>query len=236
MMATRFGSEMLHATTSPGARVPLHSNVDVGTHFFRKARHLGRADTNRAKAFMSTSVDRLRKPFGRVSQDFPRQNVFAVTLNPFGRGYLKDETGNRRYWPIRCGATWKPDQRLERGKLIAVRDQLWAEAVRRFNQGEAWWLTERELEQAQAESTAAREDVSLWHEDIEQFIEGKTEVATEEIWCECFGVRAIKDRTPQQLWAIAATLTRLGWERGYVRVEKDGKPVRLRGYKKKPQE
>jgi putative DNA primase/helicase len=103
---------------------------------------------------MSTSVDRLRKPFGRVSQDFPRQNVFAVTLNPFGRGYLKDETGNRRYWPMRCGAAWELGQRLDKTKLIDVRDQLWAEAVRRFRQDEAWWLTECELELARVSQLA----------------------------------------------------------------------------------
>jgi putative DNA primase/helicase len=61
-----------------------------------------RGDIERTKAFMSRSTDHYRPSYGRRSQDFPRQCAFAGTTN--ADGYLGDETGNRRFWPVKVGA------------------------------------------------------------------------------------------------------------------------------------
>lgn len=110
---------------------------------------LSRSEASRIKAFMSSSCDRFRPSYGRHAQDFRRQCAFVGTLNPEG-GYLKDPTGARRFWVVRCGDATDIDA------LRRDRDQLWAEAVHRFRAGEPWWLDTPDLEAAAAEAQDER--------------------------------------------------------------------------------
>ena len=82
----------------------------------------------------------LRPPYGKHLLARPRQCVFAGTINPLGEGYLLDQTGARRIWPIAC------EDMVDLAGLEATRDQLWAEAVHRFKAGATWWLETPELE------------------------------------------------------------------------------------------
>ena len=97
---------------------------------------LGRADVSRIKSFLSRTNDRYRPPYERYVVDVPRQCVFAGSVNP--DTYLRDETGNRRFWPIRCG-------RIDVDNLRRDRDQLWGEAVAMHARGAIWWLADPEL-------------------------------------------------------------------------------------------
>lgn len=94
--------------------------------------------------------------YGRRSQDFPRQCVFAGTTN--ADAYLADETGNRRFWPVKVGA-------IDLDALRRDRDQLWAEAVAAFKAGEKWWL-DGETEKAAAEEQAERRIGDPWEQLI----------------------------------------------------------------------
>jgi hypothetical protein len=82
-----------------------------------------KADVNRFKNFVSQTVDRARPAFGRSRIDRPRRCIFVGTTND--DEYLKDQTGNRRHWPVKLKESWRID--LER--LQSERDQLWAEAA-----------------------------------------------------------------------------------------------------------
>jgi predicted P-loop ATPase len=81
---------------------------------------LRRVDSESYKAFFSASIDSFRAPYGRSNEECPRQCIFIGTTNH--TDYLSDNTGNRRFWPVQTHHyKWK--------SLVAVRDQLFAEAV-----------------------------------------------------------------------------------------------------------
>lgn len=81
---------------------------------------ISKAEVERVKAFASRRVDRARPAYGRSRQDRPRRCVFFASTNH--DAYLKSQTGNRRFWPVRTG-------HIDVARLTAERDQLWAEAA-----------------------------------------------------------------------------------------------------------
>ncbi len=79
-----------------------------------------KADQNAFKAFLTTSIDKFRPPYGKDEVQVPRRCVIAITTNDYEP--LQDTTGNRRYWPMLC---------TKRASFLDValeRDQVWAEA------------------------------------------------------------------------------------------------------------
>ena len=94
---------------------------------------LQRSDLEIIKGFLTKTVDRYRAPYARRSKAHPRQCIFFGTTN--SSDYLRDPTGNRRYWPIDAGAG-KPKKSVFEDLIKAEVDQIWAEAVVRSNAGE----------------------------------------------------------------------------------------------------
>ena len=78
------------------------------------------------KNFISKQVDSYRAAYGRRVEDHPRQCIFIGTTN--STAFLRDDTGNRRFWPVRLGAQ-PPEKTVWNDLTQAVIDQLWAEAV-----------------------------------------------------------------------------------------------------------
>lgn len=113
---------------------------------------LQRGETDTQKAFFTQAWDKFRPPYGAVMETFPRRCIFVGTVNPdeCERGYLKDRTGNRRYWPVYCESS------IDVAGVRAVRDQLFAEAVYRYRAGEKWWLDQIESEGFERSVTADR--------------------------------------------------------------------------------
>lgn len=77
------------------------------------------------KGFITRMVDKVRPPYGRRVVEIPRQCVFFGTTNH--EEYLRDDTGNRRFKPVKVG-------QLDFEMLACDRDQLWAEALFIFNE------------------------------------------------------------------------------------------------------
>jgi putative DNA primase/helicase len=122
---------------------------------------IGRAEVSRIKAFVTRTTDRFRPPYGRHTIEVPRQCVFAGTVNP--DTYLRDETGNRRFWPLRCGT-------IDIAALARDRDQLWAEAVARYREGATWWLDDPTLIQAAGEAQQERFQADAWDAKIDRWL------------------------------------------------------------------
>lgn len=99
-------------------------------------------DNEIVKAFLSRTTDRFRVPYGRRTEEYPRQCVFAGSTNNLL--FLKDRTGNRRFWPISGNKLRKVRNSWDLSKDEV--DQIWAEAFMLWANGESLVLDEQ-LEQ-----------------------------------------------------------------------------------------
>ena len=94
------------------------------------------SDVSRIKQFLSVRTDKFRKAYGRNTGEYPRSCVFFGTTN--ASEYLRDKTGNRRFWPIDTSV--QPATKNIFNQLQNERDQLWAEAFVRWQAGEPLYL------------------------------------------------------------------------------------------------
>lgn len=177
---------------------------------------LGRSEATAIKSFLSRSVDRYRPPYGRLVVEQPRQCILIGTTN--SQAYLKDETGGRRFWPVRVGTI-----SLER--LRNARDQLFAEAVARFRAGEPWWLIDRALVEAASHEQAARFTEDPWRATIEELVDLKADVSVDECLTAIGFEMSRRDQSAQN--RVARILIAMGFER-YQRREGERRTWRYR--------
>lgn len=126
-------------------------------------------DNEIVKAFISRTSDRFRSPYGRRTEEYPRQCVFAGSTNNLM--FLKDRTGNRRFWPI----TGDKDRKTKNAWDLTQDDidQLWAEAYYCWSNGESLVLEgdlEEEALRIQLSHTEGGELVGLIEEYLEMLL------------------------------------------------------------------
>ena len=160
---------------------------------------------------MSTRIDRVRLPYGRVTEEHPRQSVFAGTTNR--DDWQADDTGARRFWPVRCGFL-NPDWLKEN------REQLVAEAVTRFKVGEDWWSVP--VLQASTEADERRPE-DPWEEIIGSYMEPQRTYSAREILGGPLLID-IKDQSNAAAKRVGVILRRLGWSSYVARA--DGSTVK----------
>ncbi len=107
------------------------------------------------KNFISKQVDSYRAAYGRRVEDHPRQCVFIGTTN--STAFLRDDTGNRRFWPVRLGEL-APAKTVWGDLTQPVIDQLWAEAVALYRAGEPLTLPPELAVNAQEQQREFTED------------------------------------------------------------------------------
>jgi len=112
-----------------------------------------RSETNAVKQFLSRTEDIYREPFGKRTKAYPRRCVFFGTTND--SEFLKDRTGNRRFWPVDVGI--KAPVKSVWGNLPEEVDQIWAEAYLYWQLGEKLFLTDEAEAQAKLEQEAHSE-------------------------------------------------------------------------------
>ncbi|MGU3417748.1 VapE domain-containing protein [Methylobacterium sp. D54C] len=176
---------------------------------------MSKAEDNALKAFISRPVERYRPSYGRKEVIQPRQCVFVGTTNK--ATYLRDETGGRRYWPVKVGE-------VDTDALTRDRDQLVAEAIEHYRQGTRWWPdADFEAKHIKPEQEA-RFEADAWEEAISAYLLGKQRVTITEIAHDGLGLDIPKIGVSEQRRIIAALL-HLGWMPG-KRTNKDRPYIR----------
>ena len=196
-----------------------------------------KVDVEVIKSFISRTDDKFRKAYGVNVESNPRSNIIVGTTNSEG-GFLRDITGNRRFWPVMVSG----NSNLKPWDLKDV-DQIWAEALYRYEQGEELYLKGdvskmAKIAQQEAMESDDREGIILdyletllptnWNEmtlyerraylNNKELIESKgivrkSEICIMEIWCECF-FRERQDLKRTDSYEIEGILNRIGgWER-----------------------
>ncbi|OFV69605.1 virulence-associated E family protein [Acetobacterium wieringae] len=203
-----------------------------------------KVDIEIIKSFLSRTDDIYRPSYGRVVESHPRQCIVVGSTNA-ENGFLRDITGNRRFWPVNVHSeSAKKSWQLTENEV----SQIWAETLYLYNQGENLYLEGKDLiiaeeQQKQAMETDERqglvedylntllpenwESMSLF--ERKNFLSGddfggskigtveRKQVCNAEIWCECFGnnLSAIKSADS---YAIAAIMIKIdGWEKSSKR-------------------
>lgn len=183
---------------------------------------MDKAETTLLKSFISRTVERYRPSYGRLEVVEPRQCIFIGTTNK--DVYLRDETGGRRFWPIKCGT-------IDIDALVRDRDQLLAEAVTLYKNGTPWWPDKEFERQHIMPEQEARYEVDAWEDPIGDYLSDKRQTTVVQIACAVLGYEgerprfavpgdpqlargtAINQLSKSNQQRIAAILTKLGWER-----------------------
>lgn len=199
---------------------------------------MSKAETNSIKQFLSRTEDIFREAYGKRTQAYPRRCVFFGTTND--SVFLRDHTGNRRFWPVKVGLV-KPKKNVFEDLKHEV-DQIYAEAFVRWQLGEQLFLTGEAEEIAKIQQEEHRE-TSPKEGIIREFIErpvpidwdtksiserrlywsnefGRSEIETVErdricaveIWVECFNtdIKYMKQADTREINAILSSLE--NWE------------------------
>ncbi|MGM9938073.1 MAG: VapE domain-containing protein [Candidatus Ornithomonoglobus sp.] len=205
-----------------------------------------KTDVETVKSFLSRVDDKFRASYGVNVENHPRQCVIVGSTNNES-GFLRDITGNRRFWPVRVSTnSAKSSWQLTDDEVR----QIWAETMAIYRNGEKLYLEGEEEAAAVEEQTAAMEtdereglvrsylnmrlpenwdDMSIYDRrnylGDSEFgavkhngnIERRT-VCNMEIWCECFGKDGATIKKSDS-YEIAAIMNKIGgWERGGMKV------------------
>jgi len=164
---------------------------------------MGRAEAALLKAFITRTVERYRPSYGRLEVIEPRQCAFIGTTNK--AAYLRDETGGRRFWPVKTGE-------IKLRPLAQDRDQLFAEAVHLYHAGSQWWPNkdfEREHIQKQQEE---RYEADVWEEKISEFLTKHSKVTVWQVAHDALFIETPRISTSDTR-RITAILEWLKWKR-----------------------
>lgn len=187
---------------------------------------LNSAEVRRVKQFISKTHDRARGAWQRSVEEIPRRCILIGTTND--AQYLRDATGNRRFWPVVTG-------KIDLAGLREVRDQLWAEAAATEPEAADPITIPEGLWAAAAERQAARVAADPWEDILEsalpriaRSIEGELRITTQAIFEQIFKLE-MRSAGMRESRRLAACMGRLGWHGPKV-VWADGKS--FRGYVK----
>jgi predicted P-loop ATPase len=165
-----------------------------------------RGEVSKVKAHLSRRVDRFRPSYGRRVGEYPRQCVLWGSTN--SSGYLKDETGGRRFWPVECG-------KIRIAGLREVRDQLWAEADQLHRGGVAWWIVNPNVAKVAEQEQGSRYAGDIWTEQVMDFVDKLFTTTISAILIDALFVQIDRQGQVEQN-RVSRILRANGWERFQV--------------------
>jgi hypothetical protein len=175
---------------------------------------IGKRDVEAVKKFLSKTVDSGRMAYGHFTIDWPRQCVIFGTTNV--ETFLRDSTGNRRFWPVVVR------KRFNVAGLIAIRDQLWAEAAHYETLGESIRLDES-LWVAAAEVQEFHRIEEPWASTINRQLKDRVgKIFTDDIWTIIDKPNERRLQTDNA--RLGEVMREIGWERKVLRLH--GAPTR----------
>jgi len=180
-----------------------------------------RKEIEHLKAFLSRSVDSARLSYDKVTTERARHFVVIGTTN--SENYLKDSTGNRRFWPVRISG-------FDIDALKQDREQIWAEAAAR-EAGGATIRLDPKLWPVAAEKQEERRVFDPWEEIIAtQVGDANGKILCEKVW-DIVGLNDPARRTQDHNSRLGAVMARLGFVRGRPRHEGLSRYHYMRGTK-----
>ena len=184
---------------------------------FAEIQHLIRNEVEVIKAFLSRSTDRYRPPYGRTYIERPRQGVLIGSTN--STDYLRDTSGNRRIWPVKC-------EGADQDWIRENRDQLWAEAAFRESAGETIWLDDHNVVKQASAQQSDRMTEDVWTDAIREWLSMRLQVRIPEILNQVLQIPRERQGKREEM-RIAAILTAEGWGRRLLRQTAGGRPQRV---------
>jgi predicted P-loop ATPase len=173
-----------------------------------------RKEVEQLKAFLSSRIDSLRRPYGRAIEDFPRTSIFVGSTN--GQEFLHDPTGERRYWVIPV------KQKIPIQMLGKERDRIWAAAVQLYRAGEQWWLTPEE-DALLTQANQGWQSSDAWEVDILSYLQTKSICTISELLNKAIAIELQHQGKAEQM-RVGSILRRNGWKKAPLQKRIDGKP------------
>lgn len=212
---------------------------------FNELDALNRAESTAIKGFITERTDRFRPPYGKDFQPFPRTCVLTGDTNQ--NEFLRDPTGDRRFWVVHCSD-------IDVDKMRDWHEQLLAEATHLYKQGERRYPTREEEERLFRPEQDKWKFVDVWHDALERYVHS-LEVVEGYVGCKA-GVENIDrdffsthellvkalhidigkiDRAGTMQRSVGNAMKLMGWEADRWKSEKDrdeSGQVRPRGYRR----
>ena len=173
-----------------------------------------RKEVEQLKAFLSSRVDSLRKPYGKAIEDFPRTSVFVGSTNR--QEFLHDPTGERRYWVIPVA------QKIPIHTVEEERDRIWSAAVAAYKAGEQWWLTPDE-DALLAQANQGWQSSDAWESDVLTYVENLTTCTISELLTKAIKIELGNQGKAHQM-RVSDILRRNGWAKSPTQRRIGGKP------------
>lgn len=166
-----------------------------------------RQSVSRVKAFLTSTEDKYRPPFGRTPVTVRRSGVIVGTTNT--QDFLHDPSGSRRFWVVPVGP-------INTALLRQQREHLLAEAVCAYRAGERSWLNEEE--ESRREALAARfVESDAWEDRVLEFAAAQERVRTADVLLQALGV-PLERLSKRDEMRVGTILRRGGYRREQARV------------------